>query len=86
MTFVGLEQKEVVLLQFDESVWAVCTENRLQGTNMGIFYGCFKSPGRERDEEGVKLGYKKQRGVNGAQGKREMERKRGKRERETEVE
>ena len=26
----------------------VCTENRLQSTNVGIFYGCFKSPGRER--------------------------------------
>jgi hypothetical protein len=46
--------------------------------------GASKAQG-ERDE-GVKLGYKKQRGVNGAQGKREMERKRGKRERETEVE
>ena len=77
MTFVGLEQKEVVLLQFDESVWAVCTENRLQGTNMGIFYGCFKSPGRE-GEVGLQ---ETKRGEWSPREKRDGEEKREERER-----
>ena len=51
----------------------VCTENRLQSTNVGIFYECFKSPGRER--RGGEVGLEETKrgdlvGVNEAQEKR----------------